>query len=66
VNHVCNRAGLRLAEVPIVFPERARGKSKMSLGIVIEAAVVVLRLRVSRNEAVVRGLERQAPVSTAG
>ena len=66
VNHVCNRAGLRLAEVPIVFPERARGKSKMSVGIVIEAAVVVLRLRVSRNEAVVRGHGRQAPVSTAG
>jgi dolichol-phosphate mannosyltransferase len=45
VNHACNRAGLRFAEVPIVFPDRARGKSKMSWHIVFEAASLVLWLR---------------------
>jgi dolichol-phosphate mannosyltransferase len=45
VNHACSRAGLRLAEVPIVFPDRERGSSKMTGSIVYEAALVVLRLR---------------------
>jgi dolichol-phosphate mannosyltransferase len=66
VNHACNRAGLSLAEVPIVFPERARGKSKMSVGIVVEAALVVLKLRANRRGLVARPHERKAPISTAG
>jgi dolichol-phosphate mannosyltransferase len=45
VNHACHRAGLRLAEVPIVFPDRARGTSKMSARIVVEAAWLVVKLR---------------------
>jgi len=45
VNYACTRAGLRFAEVPIVFPDRAQGKSKMSGNIATEAAWVVLRLR---------------------
>jgi len=45
VNYACARAGLRFAEVPIVFPDRVRGTSKMSARIVWEAAVLVLRLR---------------------
>ena len=45
VSHACARAGLRLVEVPIVFPDRALGKSKMTPRIVLEAALVVLRLR---------------------
>jgi dolichol-phosphate mannosyltransferase len=45
VNYACARAGLRFAEVPIVFPDRARGKSKMSWHIATEAAWLVLRLR---------------------
>jgi dolichol-phosphate mannosyltransferase len=44
VNHACVRAGLRIAELPIVFPDRSRGKSKMSGRIAIEAAAMVLRL----------------------
>ena len=44
VNYACTVAGLRFAEVPIVFPDRVRGASKMSLGIAREAAIVVLRL----------------------
>jgi dolichol-phosphate mannosyltransferase len=45
VNYRCHRAGLRLAEVPIVFPDRAAGASKMSWRIFLEAWLVVLRLR---------------------
>lgn len=47
VNYRCSRAGLRFAEVPIVFPDRVRGASKMSRRIVAEAALMVLRLRLS-------------------
>jgi dolichol-phosphate mannosyltransferase len=45
VDYACYRAGMRLAEVPIVFPNRVQGTSKMSWRIVMEAALVVLRLR---------------------
>jgi dolichol-phosphate mannosyltransferase len=45
INYACHRAGMRFAEVPIVFPDRERGKSKMSKHIVVEAAGLVLRLR---------------------
>jgi dolichol-phosphate mannosyltransferase len=38
-------AGFRVVEVPIVFTEREVGSSKMSRGIVWEAAVLVPRLR---------------------
>lgn len=48
INHLCHRAGVRLAEVPIVFPDRVAGKSKMTLGIIREAAVLVLRWRLGR------------------
>jgi len=34
-------AGLRIKEVPITFPERERGSSKMSGGIVVEAMLRV-------------------------
>ena len=40
-----DRAGARIVEVPIVFPDRRVGQSKMSGGIFKEAISVVLRLR---------------------
>ena len=45
------RAGFRVAEVPIVFTERASGRSKMTAAIALEAAVRVpaLRLRALRG-----------------
>ena len=45
------RAGFRVAEVPIVFTERATGRSKMTAAIALEAAVRVpaLRLRALRG-----------------
>jgi len=42
-------AGLTVAEVPITFVERERGKSKMSLGIVAEAMLRVTWWGVSRR-----------------
>lgn len=53
VNHACHKAGLRFAEVPITFPDRARGRSKMTAGIAVEAALLVLRLRLGLVRAAV-------------
>lgn len=48
MNYKCASKGFRLVEVPIVFPDRRVGKSKMSKRIVTEAMVVVPRLRLER------------------
>ena len=42
-----HRRGARIVEVPIIFRERVAGYSKMSGGIVREAVLLVLRLRLS-------------------
>jgi dolichol-phosphate mannosyltransferase len=41
-------AGYRVGEIPIVFPDRRVGRSKMSRRIVLEALVTVWRLRIAR------------------
>lgn len=41
----CVQRGFRVVEAPIVFPDRRRGDSKMGPGIIGEAMVTVLRLR---------------------
>ena len=64
VNHACAQAGLRLVEVPIVFPERKHGASKMSTRIVFEAALVVLKLRLGLHPAAVRSVERRSTAPT--
>ena len=51
VNHACAQAGLRFAEIPIVFPDRTRGQSKMSWHIAVEAAWLVLRIRLGITRA---------------
>jgi dolichol-phosphate mannosyltransferase len=43
--YLASRAGATVAEVPIVFKDRAVGTSKMSKSIIVEALVVVLQLR---------------------
>ncbi len=43
--YLATRLGARVAEVPIVFPDRRVGVSKMSRRIVVEALLVVLTLR---------------------
>ena len=65
VNHACARAGLRFAEVPIVFPDRTRGRSKMSGRIALEAAWMVLRLRLGGLLEPRRALARRAPAPAA-
>ncbi|MHC4660128.1 MAG: polyprenol monophosphomannose synthase [Planctomycetota bacterium] len=37
-------AGFRVGEIPIVFPDRSRGKSKFSKGIIFEAAGLLAKL----------------------
>lgn len=45
LNYRCAQAGLRMTEVPIVFPDRTAGQSKMSHAIILEASLMVLRMR---------------------
>jgi len=45
MTYLAVRRGARLREVPIVFVDRRAGASKMSRRIIVEALVVVLRLR---------------------
>ncbi len=54
--------------MPITFTERERGSSKMSRGIVWEAAVLVprLRLRLRRERRVERGDVGRAPEVPGG
>lgn len=43
--YITYRLGYRVREIPIHFPERARGHSKMSLAIQVEAALRALQVR---------------------
>jgi glycosyltransferase involved in cell wall biosynthesis len=43
------RSGRRVREVPITFHDRVAGKSKLSRRIVIEAVIMVWRLRLTRS-----------------
>jgi dolichol-phosphate mannosyltransferase len=48
MNYLCHRIGFCIVEVPIVFPDRTAGRSKMSMPIVLEAAGLVWKLRSRR------------------
>ncbi len=65
VNYACAQAGLRIVEIPIVFPDRTRGESKMSSGIVVEAATLVLRLRLGLQPVALRA-DRVSPAALSG
>jgi dolichol-phosphate mannosyltransferase len=43
--YLCERLGLRISEVPITFEERHDGRSKMTLGIKLDSAAGVFRIR---------------------
>lgn len=45
IAYSCEKKGLRVGEVPIVFPDRVRGKSKMSANIGLEAAWRVWQIK---------------------
>ncbi len=53
-----HRRGARIGEVPIVFRERTEGASKMSRGIVREAVLLVVRLRL---QAILHSVTRHRP-----
>ncbi|HEX2221685.1 MAG TPA: polyprenol monophosphomannose synthase [Candidatus Limnocylindria bacterium] len=53
-----HRRGARIVQVPIVFRERVAGSSKMSAGIVREALVLVVRLRLQATWDAVRRRRR--------
>jgi dolichol-phosphate mannosyltransferase len=50
-----HRRGARIVQVPIVFRERVAGRSKMSGGIVAEALLLVVRLRLEAIRDALRG-----------
>jgi dolichol-phosphate mannosyltransferase len=53
MNFACAQAGLEIVEIPVVFPDRTRGQSKMSGAIAAEAGLLVLRLAARRLAAAV-------------
>jgi len=58
MTHRASRAGARVAEVPITFRDRRVGRSKMSRRIIVEALLVVIRLRA--EELLARFRERRS------
>jgi dolichol-phosphate mannosyltransferase len=42
-----HRRGAKIVQVPIIFRERVAGHSKMSRGIILEALLMVVKLRIS-------------------
>jgi dolichol-phosphate mannosyltransferase len=48
VTLACQRAGLKICEVPIFFEERRRGRSKLSSRIILEALWRVWQIRLRR------------------
>jgi len=46
IAYMCQVMGFKIFELPIVFPRRQFGNSKMSLGIIAEAIVKIIRIRV--------------------
>lgn len=49
------RTGMAVAEIPIVFRDRTVGSSKMTMGILLESLVMVLRLRFGTVACAARG-----------
>ncbi len=54
MTHRASRAGARIIEVPITFRDRRAGRSKMSRRIIVEALLVVVRLRAEEIVATLR------------
>jgi dolichol-phosphate mannosyltransferase len=59
MTYLASRAGARIVEMPIVFTDRRVGVSKMSRRIIVEALLVVVRLRFDELRG--RGPKRVAP-----
>ncbi|HEX2914313.1 MAG TPA: polyprenol monophosphomannose synthase [Chloroflexia bacterium] len=65
VNCLCEWNGFEITEVPIIFPDRVRGKSKMNQKIFFEALLNVWKLRASRKEHLVSTEGSRRPVFPA-
>ena len=50
MKHIAWKAGFKIIEVPIIFTDRVRGKSKMSTAIFKEAFMGVLGMRFSQQK----------------
>lgn len=50
IKYRAREAGFKPIEIPITFKERCRGKSKMGVGIVNEASITILRLRLEKKK----------------
>jgi len=60
MNYRCVQAGLRMCELPITFPDRVAGQSKMEMSIITEAALLVLKMRLGElNKMLPRRLANQ-------
>lgn len=57
MNFRAHRRGLRIQELPIQFPDRVRGTSKMSWRILVEGLLAVWRIRLRK----VHGRQQQPP-----
>jgi dolichol-phosphate mannosyltransferase len=45
----CHRKGFRIGEIPIVFRERAQGRSKLGFGVLLRNIVGVLKLKLTQQ-----------------
>jgi dolichol-phosphate mannosyltransferase len=61
INYLVHIAGFQISEIPIVFPNRTTGSSKMTPGIAMEAARLVWHLRREHAQPVVAPTARVAP-----
>lgn len=59
MTYLAQRRGARIVEIPIVFPDRRVGVSKMSRRIVAEALIVVLKLRWEELRGLRSGRQRE-------
>jgi dolichol-phosphate mannosyltransferase len=65
INYLCHLAGFPIVEVPIIFPDRVAGQSKMTWQIGLEAAALVWKLRLRHSSMHFRGVQPvQKPFNT--
>lgn len=62
VNHRCQRLGFRTTEIPIIFTDRVKGGSKMSRRIVLEAIVMVWKLKLEQLSGKNEALDEQSDI----
>lgn len=56
VSYILSKKGITIKEIPILFIERSKGKSKMSAGIMFEGILLIIRLFLQRIKNAVFGI----------